>query len=291
MRTRHLLPAAALLGVIAGPRPALAVDTVFVDVDTAVELVDSGAAVIDARGAKDWSQGHIPGAQPLSWTRLRDGLLKVGRLTDDMGKLQATFRGLGVDDAEPVLVYDAGRGGWGEAGRIWWTLRYLGHGQVHILDGGLPVWQAAGRPTDAESTPAVPGDFTPRPDETKRARKSEVERYLGQADVVFWDTREPREYAGETPYGEARGGHVPGAVGLYYQDLLDDQGRLLDRDRLKARLVDAGIAPGHHVVPYCTGGVRSGFAAAVLEELGYERVENYDGSMWEWAADKALPLE
>ncbi|RME23481.1 MAG: sulfurtransferase, partial [Deltaproteobacteria bacterium] len=269
---------------------------VFVSPAEARQLIDAGATVIDARGDAEYRTGHIPGSVPLSWLELRDGWARVGRLTDDMGRLQEALQAAGVDDDRPVLVYDAGIDGWGEAGRIWWTLEYLGHDPNRILDGGLPAWIDAGGELTTKPPPARRGDFIPHPDETLRARLSEVERDLAQCgtgtcDVVFWDTREPREYAGATPYGEPRGGHLPGAVGLYFKDLLDARGRLRPEPELRATLQGAGITPDKRIVPYCTGGVRSGFAVAVLTELGYPRVANYDGSMWEWTADDSRPVE
>ncbi|MCK6505064.1 sulfurtransferase [Myxococcota bacterium] len=269
---------------------------VFVSPEQAAALLAQGATAIDARGESAWEDGHVPSAAPLSWLSLRDGLLKVGRLTDQQTRLQASLRAAGVRQGAPVLVYDAGREGWGEAGRLWWTLRYLGHDQAHILDGGWPAWVSAGLPvaTDAARPPA--GDFSPRPDETRRARVQEVQRAVttcaaGPCEVVFWDSRERREYDGQTPYGEARGGHLPGAVHLWFADLLDAQGFLRPRAELQAELAARGITPDKQVVPYCTGGVRSGFAVAVLEELGFPHAANYDGSMWEWTGDPTRPVE
>lgn len=275
--------------------PALAGD-VFVSVDEAQALLDQGAVAIDTRGGDLFSsKPRIAGSVSLDWTELRDGPLKTGRLTDDMTRLQRELGARGVTAGTPVLVYDAGLDGWGEAGRAWWTLDYLGHDTTYILDGGLPAWTAAGKPVVRERTTPAPATFTPRPDEQARARLSEVAQALdacttGACDTVFWDTRQPDEYAGATPYGEARGGHLPGAVGLHYKDLLDAQGRLLPDAQLRAKLAAHGITPDKQVVAYCTGGVRSGFAAAVLEHLGYPRVQNYDGSMWEWSADGSRPL-
>jgi len=65
----------------------------------------------------------------------------------------------------------------------------------------------------------------------------------------------------------------------------------LPADQLKQLLTAAQITPDHHIVPYCTGGVRSGFAVAVLRSLGYPQTANYDGSMWEWSADRSHPLD
>jgi thiosulfate/3-mercaptopyruvate sulfurtransferase len=111
-----------------------------------------------------------------------------------------------------------------------------------------------------------------------------------QSGGLIWDTREDREYTGATPYGEARGGHIPGAVGLWYGDLLATDGTLLAEPELRALLIARGIRPDRSVITACTGGVRSGFAYAVLRDLGYPQVANYDGSMWEWSADRSRTL-
>jgi len=268
---------------------------VFVSVPEAQALMQQGAVLVDARSEAAWLTGHAPGAGPLGWLGLRDGLLRTGRLTDDTDKLQTAIRRAGVRGGAPVVVYDAGKDGWGEAGRAWWTLSYLGHPSVHILDGGLPAWQAAGLSTVIGATLPLQGDFVVRPDASLRAGLPQVEQSVaacqqGPCDVVFWDTREPREYEGATPYGEARGGHLPGAVSLWFSELTDAQGQLLPQDQLQARLLAAGITPDKLVIPYCTGGVRSGFAVAVLTQLRYPRVANYDGSMWEWSSDPGRVL-
>lgn len=285
MLTLLLLPMDARAGVFLSPEQASA-------------MLQEGAVALDARGGEAWASGHLPRSAPLAWTSLRDGLLRDGRLTDDGGRLREALAAAGVGSRTAVIVYDAGREGWGEAGRIWWTLDYLGHDQVYLLDGGLPAWSGAGLPTEAGTTSPPRGDFQPRPRPERRATLEEVEDAVrtcsaGPCSTLFWDTREGREFAGATPYGEPRGGHLPGAVHLWYADLTDGTGRLLPDERLKARMRAAGLpAPeaGTEIVTYCTGGVRSGFALAVLRELGYTRAANYDGSMWEWSASDERPL-
>ena len=100
---------------------------------------------------------------------------------------------------------------------------------------------------------------------------------------ILIDTREPREYAGETPYGEDRGGHLPGAIHLYFKDLLTEDGYLFPEPDLRAKLQAYGITPERRAIAYCTGGIRSGWLTTVLAHYGYP-VENYAGSMWEWSA-------
>jgi len=135
----------------------------------------------------------------------------------------------------------------------------------------------------------VTGDFTAAIAASRRADLDQVAA-ASQSGGLIWDTREDREFAGATPYGEARGGHIPGAVGLWYGELLQPDGTLLPEPQLRELLTLHGIRPDRLVITACTGGVRSGFAYAVLRDLGYPQVANYDGSMWEWSADKSRPL-
>ncbi len=260
---------------------------VFLDGAEARALVESGAAILDARGGTAWKAGHVPGSWPIDWTEHREGRLRTGLLTEDLASLELFLEVAGVRDDRPVLILGAGSEGWGEEGRIFWMLEFLGHPRVHILDGGWPAWTGH---TTRETTPPPPGDFTPDPQPERRALLEEVVEVGSDGGAVLWDTREEREYAGATPYGEARGGHVPGAVGLWYGSLTGPDGRLLPEAELRGVLAAAGLGPGRPIIAYCTGGVRSGFAYAVLRELGYADVANYDGSMWQWAADPTRPL-
>jgi thiosulfate/3-mercaptopyruvate sulfurtransferase len=270
---------------------------VFVDAARARALLDEGAAVLDARGGRDWAAGHLPGSAPLAWTELRQGLFRSGLLSEDDGRLQGALRAAGVWDARPVLVVGAGPTGWGEEGRLFWMMEYLGHEAVHLLDGGFPAWEAAGGPVARDGAKPPPGDFTVRRVAPRRVELDEMRALSARCaaegpacGAVLWDTREAREYQGATPYGEARGGHLPGAVHLWFRALTDESGRLLPESSLRARLQAAGIDLDRRVVALCTGGVRSGFAYAVLRHLGAAEVANYDGSMWQWASDPALPL-
>jgi thiosulfate/3-mercaptopyruvate sulfurtransferase len=94
---------------------------------------------------------------------------------------------------------------------------------------------------------------------------------------------------------EARGGHIPGAVHLDWLRLVDESGRLRSPPDLLHALASVGVfepsREPREIIVYCTGGVRSAFAWAVLRALGYPAVRNYDGSFWEWAADRSLPVE
>ncbi len=263
---------------------------VFVDVPELLALQKQGAAVVDARGGESWHQGRVPDAGSLSWWALRAGQLRTGLLTDDLEHLLEYIQKAGVSQDKPVVVVGQADQGWGEEGRIFWTLEVLGHKDVHILDGGLRAWQDAGQPLEYLSRPAR-GDFVPQAPGAQRADLARVRQAAETGDALIWDTRSEAEFHGATPAGERRGGHIPGAKNLFWKELLDEEGRLLPAKELERKLTQTGIVRGQPIISLCTGGVRAGFGYAVLRELGYSELMVYDGSMWEWSADADLPLE
>ena len=274
--------AAALLG-------AAPPDPVFVDVAEARALVAEGATVLDARGSAAKAP-FLPGARLVEWTDLREGRLRSGRLASP-DRVRAALAARGVRADRPVLVYGAADRGWGEEGRLWWTLRYLGHPRVRILDGGVQAWLRAEGPTAAEpapelaSAPRWKGEVQVR----LRADTEQVRLGPGHPNVRVIDARTREEYEGATPYLSARGGHVPGARLLSWRDLLAPDGRLKPEPELRRLLAAYGLAPGQRVIAYCTGGVRSAFLIAALAHLGFDDVANYDASWWAWSADPELP--
>jgi thiosulfate/3-mercaptopyruvate sulfurtransferase len=157
----------------------------------------------------------------------------------------------------------------------------LGHEQAYLVNGGVEALLEGENLAVAPVT--TPGDFTVARTDTFDIKKEELATLLDQPDVVILDTREPREYSGETPYGESRGGHVPGAKHIFFKDLVGADGKVLAGDTLKARMAELGVGADTQVVSYCTGGIRSGFVTAVLNDAGV-KARNYSGSMWEWSA-------
>lgn len=278
---------AAYLAVGAGVSPALA-DTSgnwVVDAPTAVRLIADGAVVLDTRGGALKKAAPLAGAKEVVWQDFTNAELPTkGRLLEDDAVLTEKLRALGISADKPVIAVADSKQGWGEDGRIVWTLRTLGHEKAYLVDGGIAALTASGAP--AISEPSVPGDFTVKRVADYEIKKEELVKELGSSNLVILDTREPREYAGETPYGESRGGHVPGARHIFYKDLVDEDGKILSDAKLKARLAELGVGESTEVVSYCTGGIRSGFVTAVLNNIGIT-ARNYAGSMWEWSASPA----
>lgn len=271
-------------------RAAVERDRLFI---SAAELHAADAdtiTLLDARSASAYNRGHIPRAMHVSWLDHRDGWGRTGRLTGDLHALAAQFADLGVRNDRRVIVYGGADEGWGEEGRIAWTLRYLGHDKVSVLNGGFTAWvEAEGDVTRASASPQT-GDFAFRLESSLRASADDVAAGP-ENGVVIVDTRSADEWNGSRRYFPARTGRIPGAVHLEWTELLDDDGLLDKSSAAYARLRAKGLTTDRPVIAYCVGGVRSAFVTMALHELGFRDVRNYDGSWYEWAADRSRPVE
>jgi thiosulfate/3-mercaptopyruvate sulfurtransferase len=236
--------------------------------------------------------GHIPDSVPLHWRQLTDNPrnLRNGKMTDNLDRAQSVLRAAGVHQHRPVLIVDRGLSGFGEAGRLFWTLDYFSHSATYILDGGIRSWP--GPMKRALRVPAVtPGDLVATPRADRRALLAEVEAATHSSDVVVWDTRTPEEFLGATPYLESRGGHIPGAVSLEYTNFFGVDGRVKPPEAIDAVLERMGAGRGKRIIFVCSGGIRSAAAYAAAKSAGRRDIANYDGSMWEWASQQGLPID
>ncbi len=273
------------------PHAALAA---FLSPKAALELMrTSDATVIDARGAKAEAP-YLPGSTSFNWHKHRDGWFRVGRLDSDLLSVAEAFEAAGVSNDRPVVIYGNMAKGWGEEGRVWWTLRYLGHKHVYIVDGGIAAWIADALPTVPRRTKRPKGTFHIKAQAALRMRgealASEVGKRASSALAII-DTRDTSEYNGATPYYSARGGHIASARHLDWKDFIGSNGRLKSIDTIRHLMQALGLGLNHRIVTYCTGGVRAAFMHAALEHAGFSRVSTYDGSFWEWAAHSDWPIE
>lgn len=272
----------------------------------AAHLGEPGVRIVDIRGkvlppgskpryrAKraDFDAGHVPGAVFVDWTRdIVDDANPVPMQVAGPGPFATKMAELGIGDETLVVAYDDYNHIF--AGRLAWALRYYGHDEVRILDGGWSRWVAEGRPTATATQAASPsGVFTARPRAALRRTAHEVERALGRADVILIDARPPEQYAGVVT-AAARAGHIPGAVNVPYATLVDASGRFLPAGELARAFSDAGVdvaALPREVIVYCNGGVSCTVPLSALRMLGRDDVAVYDGSWNEWGADASLPI-
>src|SRR5262249_55216914 len=140
------------------------------------------------------------------------------------------------------------------ATRLWWVLRYYGHAECRVLDGGWAKWNAEGRPVTTELPGFPPACFTPRPQPEWRARAEEVLALLRDPAAQLIGARDEGQYTGRIRRG-IRGGHIPGALNLPRERLVRPDRTFETPERLREAMEESGIRPDRQVIAYCNGGV------------------------------------
>jgi thiosulfate/3-mercaptopyruvate sulfurtransferase len=249
--------------------------------------------VVDARSNKNFQKAHIPGAVSAPWQPFTHMEGKPGNpgwgvlLPQEL--LAAKIGALGIDGRKTVIVY-ADPPGWGEDGRFAWMARMVGIKDVKILDGGLAAWKQAGG--EISKTNLNPPSRTMKIstwDKGLTATTDWIQSRLGQIKIV--DSRTESEFDGARKYGEARGGHLPGAISIPFENLFNADGTVKNPLALKQLFQAAGLKPEDEIVAYCTAGIRSAYMALVMRMVGFGNARNYDASFYDWAARKHLTLE
>jgi thiosulfate/3-mercaptopyruvate sulfurtransferase len=268
-------------------------DQVFLDAETVDQLAnreEDPATVIDARTLQEYNEGHYPGAVH-SGNRSSDaeeGSYKPFKdpkyddiIPRDVGELQAEAQSIGVFNDSPVIIYADPVSK--RAGRLHWSVEYLGHGDVFIYNPGYEklIEKTKG---DAETeSNQIDGDFIVRRREHLRASKEEVQQVAeGEKDGILIDTRREREFTGDEKRAP-RHGYIPTAEYYYWEDAFDDSGELRPRGELKSEFEEQGLMDASVVIPYCQTGTRSGMFYSVLRWVGADHAANYDGSWIRWA--------
>lgn len=220
-------------------------DLLFTPQQLHARLGDPKLCIIDARPTHEYAAGHIPGAVHLDLF----GISLINTHPVAFDAFMAIFppllgsRGVGLE--KTVVWYE--NTSEVRAARGFWICEYLGHEDVHVLDGGLKAWREAGYAVTTACAVPEAARFNARPVDVRHIGVGELHRRLGE--VVALDTRGDGEYYGEVVRA-ARGGAIPGAVHIEYVDNLDAAGRYKPADELRAMYEVAGVAPEKEIVPY-----------------------------------------
>jgi thiosulfate/3-mercaptopyruvate sulfurtransferase len=268
--------------------------------ELAPHLDDAGWVVCDCRhdladveaGGRAYGISHIPGARfvhldrdlsaPMSGRNGRHPLPEPEPFAQRVGAL-------GIANGSQVVAYDASGGYY--AARLWWMLRWLGHGAAAVLDGGWDAWVRAGRPVTREAPAVKPARFARGAPLVLKVTAEEIAGELGTGQRRLLDARSPDRYRGENETLDPVAGHIPGAVNRFFKHNLEADGRFKPAAALRKDFTGllAGNAPGN-VTHYCGSGVTACHNLLAMEIAGLTGSRLYPGSWSEWVADRARPI-
>ena len=260
----------------------------------AEHVADPGLVLLHVGDKAEYETAHLPGAQYVAARDLAappsPGALGLELPQPDA--IRATLEKLGISDSSRIVVY-FGKDWVTPATRVYFTLDYFGLGdRSSLLDGGMPAWQAQGKPTTAELRVPVRGRLTNlRPNPDLVASAEWLQGRLRQAGVAVVDARLPRFFEGEESGGMPRAGRIPGAKNIPFSTLVTEpDNKLKDRAALEEILKAAGATESDTVVSYCHIGQQATLVYFAARYTG-RAAKLYDGSWQEWSRREELPIE
>lgn len=254
--------------------------------DVTVQIDPGTGRVRSGRG--DYETGHIPGS---GFADLLDDLsdpATPGRMMlPSAARFARAMGSLGVGPGARVVLYDRRENMW--AARLWWMLRAFGFDEAAVLDGGWAAWRAAGHPVCSTPCTSPSATFDPQPRPGVFVGIPDVLAAIDSPDTAIVNALGHRQHRGEVnAYG--RPGHIPGSANISAWDILDrSSGTYLPVDAIRS--VCGPLLDSERLITYCGGGIAASSLALALHHAGHTNIAIYDGSLREWCADPALPLE
>jgi thiosulfate/3-mercaptopyruvate sulfurtransferase len=286
---RHLLPSPLVTTAWLAARldePSLRILDCSVEMRTAADGTYCFVA-----GRDEYAQGHVPGSvfvDVLADLSAKDHSLPL--MMPEPETFAATMADYGVGAGTQVVLYDRSNHAW--AARAWWLLRACSFDAAAVLDGGWQKWQAEHRPVATAPGRYPRGTFAPRFRPELIATKRRVLDSLRRPDVAIVNALSAEEHRGAAPTHRPRAGRIAGSTNVHCQSLIDpDTKAYRPVHDLRQLFADTGALDRSTTITYCGAGIAASSDALALTVLGVPNVAVYDGSLAEWAADAALPME
>jgi thiosulfate/3-mercaptopyruvate sulfurtransferase len=257
-------------------------DIISADVFAELIKTNEDVVIVDANKSKDYMASHVKNAIHINHLDMyRDGeiagmLMGPNDLADFFGKK-------GISVTTPVIIYDDGSQKYNS--RVYWALKYLGAENVKITHRDMDAWNKANIMLTSNTTAEKPVIFTPNVDATLNVPMEYVKKYKDDQNTVLVDARTKAEYAGIVKSA----GHIPGAISLNYETILDDDGAFLPKETLEKIFKEKEITPDKEIILYCKTSVRATpIFVALTNILAYNNVKVYDGAYNEWVANDTI---
>ncbi|MCB8875539.1 3-mercaptopyruvate sulfurtransferase [Acidisoma silvae] len=239
-----------------------------------------------------FAEARIPGSRFFDIDVIKDDATDLPHMLPSPEAFAAHMSRLGIANDATVVFYD--QVGLFSAARGWWMMRVFGHDRAAVLDGGLPKWKAEGRPLEIKA-PAVPqaAAFVPTARADLVRDVTAMKAIVTEGSALILDARPAGRFAGTAPEPRAgvRGGHMPGAHNIPFNQLLAADGTMLPPDQLRARFAAEGAGGDRPVVTSCGTGVTAAVLTLGLAVAGLPIGALYDGSWTEWGGRPDTAVE
>jgi thiosulfate/3-mercaptopyruvate sulfurtransferase len=243
-------------------------------------------------GLEAYQAGHLPGAVFLDLERdlsspVRDDRVGGRHPLPDPEKLAEKLSSLGIGDSSFVVAYDDPSSGQGfYAAHLWWLLRWLGHDNVAVLNGGLPAWIEAGGKLEIGETATSSATFTARVRPEMVVNADQVAARSFSAALL--DSRAAPRYRGEVEPLDWKAGHIPGAINMDWAQVLATNGKF--KPALEQQERFSNLENAEEILVYCGSGVSAGANMLALELAGVQNAKLYAGSWSDWISDSSNPV-
>ena len=238
----------------------------------------------------EYDAAHIPNARFFDIDDVADHGSDLPHMVPPVEKFMSRMRAMGVGDGHQVVVYDGM--GLFSAARVWWLFKLMGQNNIAVLDGGLPKWQAEGRPV--EDLPPVIRDrhMTVRRQNQMVKDVTQVSAASKLGDYEIIDARSPGRFRGEEPEPRVglRPGHIPGSKNVCFKDLLNADQTMKNPVEIRQIFEAAGVDFNKPAITTCGSGVTAAVLSLGLERIGKTDHSLYDGSWSEWGMFPTVPV-